>query len=193
MSFEYYDKNPDKFYGDTVHVDMEEFYQAFLPLVRDGGKILDVGCGSGRDLQKFKNLGYEVIGIDASVEMVKKAKALSGVEVLNLKFAEINWEDEFDGLWASASLLHVPITEISSTIELLWNSLKISSPFFMSFKYGANSYTKNDRHFQNYTEVTVEPILKNLKDYKVEKIWITADKRLNREGENWLNLILTKV
>ena len=98
MSFGYYDKNPDKFYEDTVHVDMGEFYQAFLPLVREGGKILDVGCGSGRDLQKFKNLGYEVIGIDASIEMVKKAKVLSGVEVLNLKFTEIHWENEFDAV-----------------------------------------------------------------------------------------------
>ena len=193
MSFDYYDKNPEKFYEDTVHVDMGEFYQAFLPLVRDRGKILDVGCGSGRDLQKFKNLGYEVIGIDASIEMVKKAKALSRVEVLNLKFAEITWENEFDGLWASASLLHVHATEISNTLKLLWKSLKRSSPFFMSFKYGANSYTKNDRYFQNYTEVTVEPILENLENHKVEKIWTTADKRLNREGENWLNLILTKV
>lgn len=193
MSFDYYDKNPEKFYEDTVHVDMGEFYQAFLPLVRDRGKILDVGCGSGRDLQKFKNLGYEVIGIDASIEMVKKAKALSRVEVLNLKFAEITWENEFDGLWASASLLHVPATEISNTLKLLWKSLKRSSPFFMSFKYGANSYRKNDRYFQNYTEVTVEPILENLENHKVEKIWTTADKRLNREGENWLNLILTKV
>ena len=193
MSFEYYDKNPDKFYGDTVHVDMGEFYQAFLPFVRDGGKILDVGCGSGRDLQKFKNLGYEPVGIDASIEMVKKAKALSGVKVLNLNFNEITWENEFDGLWASASLLHVPVTEISNTIKLLWESLKRNSPFFMSFKYGANSYTKNDRHFQNYTEVTVKPILDNLEDHKVEKIWTTADKRFNRKGENWLNLILTKV
>ena len=172
---------------------MGEFYQAFLPLVREGGKILDVGCGSGRDLQKFKNLGYEVIGIDASIEMVKKAKALSGEKVLNLKFNEITWENEFDGIWASASLLHVPVNEISNTIKLLWKSLKRSSPFFMSFKYGENSYTKNERHFQNYTEVTVEPILDNLEEHKVEKIWTTADKRLNRKGENWLNLILTKV
>ena len=85
------------------------------------------------------------------------------------------------------------IDEISNTIKLLWKSLKRSSPFFMSFKYGENSYTKNERHFQNYTEVTVEPILDNLEEHKVEKIWTTADKRLNRKGENWLNLILTKV
>ena len=193
MSFKYYDNNPDKFYEDTVHVDMGEFYQAFLPLVRAGGKILDVGCGSGRDLQKFKNLGYELVGIDASNEMVKKAKALSGVEVLNLKFSEITWDNEFDGLWASASLLHVPISEIPNTLKLLWKSLKKSSPFFMSFKYGEISYIKNERHFQNYTEVTIEPILDNLEDHKIEKIWTTADKRLNRKGENWLNLILTKV
>ena len=193
MSFKYYDNNPDKFYEDTVHVDMGEFYQAFLPLVRAGGKILDVGCGSGRDLQKFKNLGYELVGIDASNEMVKKAKALSGVEVLNLKFSEITWDNEFDGLWASASLLHVPISEIPNTLKLLWKSLKKSSPFFMSFKYGEISYIKNERHFQNYTEVTIEPILDNLEDHKIEKIWTTADKRFNRKGENWLNLILTKV
>ena len=62
----------------------------------------------------------------------------------------------------------------------------------MSFKYGANSYTKNDRHFQNYTEVTVEPILDSLEDHKVEKIWITADKRITRQDENWLNLVLIK-
>ena len=193
MSFDYYDKNPDKFYQDTVHVDMGEFYQIFLPLVRDGGKILDVGCGSGRDLRKFKNLGYEPVGIDASIEMVKKAKALSEVEVLNLKFSEITWEHEFDGLWASASLLHVPVNEIPNTIKLLWKSLKRSSPFFMSFKYGENSYTKNERHFQNYTEVTIEPILDNLEEHKVEEIWVTADKRANRQDENWLNLVLTKV
>ena len=193
MSFKYYDNNPDKFYEDTVHVDMGEFYQAFLPLVRAGGKILDVGCGSGRDLQKFKNLGYELVGIDASNEMVKKAKALSGVEVLNLKFSEITWDNEFDGLWASASLLHVPISEISNTLKLLWKSLKKSSPFFMSFKYGDRQYEKDGRIFQNFTEKTIEPILTNIQDLNLRKMWRTVDKRKNRSDEFWLNIIVDRL
>ncbi len=57
MSFEYYNENADKFFNDTVNVDMKEFHQAFLSMVKRGGKILDIGCGSGRDMRGFFRKG----------------------------------------------------------------------------------------------------------------------------------------
>ena len=75
MSFKYYDEHADKFFNDTVHVNMNEFYEAFLPLVKKEGRILDIGCGSGRDIKAFLDRGFDVVGFDASYEMVKKASS----------------------------------------------------------------------------------------------------------------------
>ena len=193
MSFKYYDEHADKFFNDTVHVNMNEFYEAFLPLVKKEGRILDIGCGSGRDIKAFLDRGFDVVGFDASDEMVKKARQLTNGVVLKAKFADVAWEDEFDGLWASASLLHVPVDNIPPVLQKLWKALRKSSPFFMSFKYGDRQYEKDGRIFQNFTEKTIEPILTNIEDLNLRKMWRTVDKRKNRSDEFWLNIIVYKV
>ena len=81
MSADYYDDNAQSFYDSTVDVDMVGFYCKFLPLVGAEGRILDLGCGSGRDTKYFVDLGYKVDAIDASKEMVRLASIKSGLEV----------------------------------------------------------------------------------------------------------------
>ena len=129
MSIEYYNKNSQKFFDDTVNIEMTAFYDQFLPLVKDKGKILDVGCGSGRDVKAFNSLGYNSIGIDASKELVAKANSIIQGKIFFMKYLDIECVNEFDGIWACASLLHEDLNNIENVIQKLWKSLRVNSPF----------------------------------------------------------------
>ena len=86
-------------------------------------RILDAGCGSGRDSLAFMNMGYDVDAFDASIEMVKLARTLTGIKVsLNL-FENFICKHKYDGIWCCASLLHVPYSDLSQTIATLKQSL----------------------------------------------------------------------
>ena len=89
-----------------------ENYASFLEHIPKGGRILDLGCGSGRDTKFFIDRSYEVVAIDASTKMVEATKNVANVDVQKLRFDQINFEKEFDGIWACASLLHVPEIEL---------------------------------------------------------------------------------
>ena len=82
-------------------------------------RILDAGCGSGRDSLYFKNQGLEVVAFDASIEMVKISSQLLDSPTRHLTFQDIAFHDEFDGVWASASLLHTPYDELFSVMRRL--------------------------------------------------------------------------
>lgn len=86
---------------------MSDIYSKFLHHVHSGGHILDAGCGSGRDTKYFIDHGYQVTAIDGSKEMVSAASKLTGLTVQHLQFDEIYCQQEFDGIWACASVLHV--------------------------------------------------------------------------------------
>src|SRR4051812_14829042 len=90
-SSDYYDVHADEFVRDTLTVDMGELYRPFLQQVPVGGRILDAGCGSGRDTRAFSVLGYSVVAADASPKMVEAARALTGLPVLHRRFQEIEW------------------------------------------------------------------------------------------------------
>ena len=103
---DYYNKHADEFAVSTFKVDMESLYQPFLAELQEGVRILDVGCGSGRDTLAFKNKGYQVDAIDYSEELVKKATRLTGIPIKLKSFYEVDDYEAYDGIWARASLLH---------------------------------------------------------------------------------------
>ena len=88
-TLDYYNKNSEEYFNSTLNVDMTNTYKAFLKLLPKGGKILDLGCGSGRDSMNFMKLGYEVTAVDGSKELAKKASALLGKEVIASTFEEL--------------------------------------------------------------------------------------------------------
>src|SRR5262245_44821759 len=104
----YYDAHAAEYARDTLGVQVAPLYEPFLTLVPPGGHVLDVGCGSGRDALAFLGRGFRVTAIDASGEMARLASVQTGQAVAVLRVQELSYEEEFDGIWACASLLHVP-------------------------------------------------------------------------------------
>lgn len=187
-NIEYYNNYAASFIAGTQNVDMSLWRDKFESNVTDGGRVLDAGCGSGRDSKTFIQHGFSVVAFDASREMCKAASELIGQEVWQMKFQEIAFDEEFDGIWACASLLHVPYEELPSVMTKLHKALKPSGVIYVSYKYGDSKMTKGERTFSNFTETTVEKML-NEAGFEVIECGITGDVREGRGNEKWVNVI----
>lgn len=191
FNIEYYNRNAELFIAGTQNVDMSLWRNKFESLLANGGRVLDAGCGSGRDSRAFKQHGFLVTAFDASREMCAAASRLIGQEVSQMKFQEIDFEEEFDGIWACASLLHVTYDELPNVMEKLHRALKRGGVIYVSFKYGAGKMIKGERTFSNFTETTVGEML-NKAGFIVIECGITGDVREGREDEKWVNVISRK-
>lgn len=191
MTNEFYNENAAVFFERTATVDMGKNYQPFLERLPKGASILDAGCGSGRDSLAFKNMGYEVAAIDGSEELCKLASEFVGQKVQCIRFQNMTFENEFDGIWACATLLHVPSNELIQVLVKLKRALKLEGVLYASFKYGSFEGERNSRYFTDLTEETAEELLKEC-GLKIEEMWITGDVREGREDEKWLNILARK-
>ena len=190
-TIDYYNKHAEEFTASTFEVDMESLYRPFLAELPEGTRILDVGCGSGRDTLAFKNKGYYVDAIDYSEELVKKATRLTGIPVKLESFYEIDADEAYDGIWACASLLHCERSRLKEVIGKLLRALKPNGVLYMSFKYGNSDREKEGRQFTDLNEAQAEILLGQLENVQQIRQWITVDKRAERT-EQWLNLLWKK-
>jgi len=188
----YYNDNFEDYVSSTSNLDMRSSFQPFLELLLPGSSILDAGCGSGRDSLFFKKLGYQVSAFDASEEMVNFASKFAGIKVHHLSFNEIEFSNEFEAIWANASLLHVPKNDLHDVITRLGNALTVSGIFYLSFKYGKSDIFKNGRLYSYYNEKIFTELISSHSEFRIETLWVTNDVRPDREDEKWLNCILRK-
>ena len=188
---EYYNKNAQSFYEGTVNADMSLWRNKFESYIPDGSRVLDAGCGSGRDSRAFKQHGHSVVAFDASTEMCRMASELIGQEVWQMKFQEIAFEEEFDGIWACASLLHVPNEELPDVLGKMHRALKDNGALYVSFKYGEGTKQRGDRTFSDFTEESVKVLL-NDAGFELIECGITSDIRPGRDDEKWVNVIARK-
>jgi len=190
-TIDYYNQYADEFTQATLSVDMENLYRPFLAELPEGAYILDVGCGSGRDILAFKNKGYQVDAIDYSEELIKKASRLTGIPIKLKSFYEVDDYEAYDGIWACASLLHCERDRLIEVVGKLVNALKQNGVLYMSFKYGDSDREKDGRQFTDLNGAQAEVLLNQFEKVKQLKQWITIDQRPNR-SEKWLNLIWKK-
>lgn len=188
---EYYNQNAKEFFENTIDADMSLWRDKFVSLLPAGGRVLDAGCGSGRDSKAFIKQGYSVVAFDASREMCKKASELIGQEVWQIKFDEMSFDDEFDGVWACASLLHVNDKDLSEILKKIHKALKENGILYASFKYGEGKRERGERSFIDFTEESIKPIL-IMSGFEVIDSGITSDIRPGRENEKWTNVIAKK-
>ena len=192
-TLEYYAANARNFFDNTFDKEMTAIYERFLPLLPEKGSLLDAGCGSGRDSRYFLSRGYTVNAFDASKEMAALATDFIGQKVNCLTFDDIDEPKRYDGIWAAASLLHLPYSELIPTFIHLSHSLKTEGIFYASFKYGCLEYVKDGRHFTPLDESLTEALLSEIRHLQLLDIWLTDDLRQERKGEIWLNFLAKKV
>jgi len=193
-SIAYYNKNAQEFFDRTIHADLQDVYQKFLSCVPKGGRILDAGCGVGRDSKFFLSQGYEVVPFDGSIEMVRLTSNLLGKQALHMLFQDMNFFNEFDAVWANASLLHVPYENLREVIESFHASLLPSGILYASFKYGTSMRQVEDRIFFDMDEASIEPYLQGL--FHPLEIWKNADTRSKvapSPDKSWLNFIARRI
>ena len=191
-NIEYYNIHADDFYAGSVDADMSEWRNRFIKYLPDGGRVLDAGCGSGRDSKAFIMQGYSVVAIDASREMCLRASELLGQEVWQMRFDEMSFDDEFDGVWACASLLHVPVSEMADVLKKIKHGLRPEGFFYASFKYGEGETVTDVRVFTNYTLESVCELVEGA-GFRVLECDISYDVRPGRKEEKWVNVIAVPV
>ena len=193
QTIDYYNKNSEKFYKNTVHIDLSELYPKFLRHIPDNGTILDLGCGSGRDSLYFLEKGYITSSVDASEEMVRLSSELTGQKTQYLRMQDIEFKNEFNGIWACASLLHIDKKLTESVFNILCNALRDDGVLYASYQYGKGISILEDRYYNNYDERSFAEVIENVNNLKILTYWITKDLRPDRIDEKWLNVILKKI
>lgn len=190
-SVAYYNEHAQAFLDETLHVDMSALYDAFLPHLPENAHILDAGCGSGRDSREFLARGYRVTAFDASDKLAGLASKAISHPVSVRTFDQVSEYQAYDGIWACASLLHLPSQQIPQALAKLWQALKPGGVLYVSFKRGEGQREHNGRHFTDATEAQLESWAGALSGLEKITTWQTADRRPGRD-EYWVNGVFHK-
>lgn len=188
QTISYYEAHAEEFCEKTRNADMSFCQNKFLKYLKPGAHILDAGCGSGRDSLRFLQEGFQVTAMDASKQICLEAEKLLHQEVLCLTFEELDFQNEFDGIWACASLLHVTGSGMADVLFRLKRALKENGILYASFKYGDGERIAGARFFHDYNEKSLQEILEK-NGFQIREMFVTEDVRGDRPGEKWINVI----
>lgn len=189
----YYNSKAKDFASTTVGVIFTEIQDTFFSYLPPRSRILDFGCGSGRDTKYFLAQGHQVDATDGSEELCKIASEYTGIPVKQMLFEDLDAVEKYDGIWACASILHVAKTQLPEILRKMTTATKKGGIIYTSFKYGDFEGEKKGRFFTYLTESSFEELIKDIPELQIEKMWTSADVRENRGDEKWLNIILRKM
>ena len=190
MMSNYYESNAERYAAETISADMSEQYQRFLPLLKKGAKILDVGSGSGRDACYFQKQGYQATALEPSKNLCREIRKVFSGEIVCSDIQNYRPTERYDGIWACASLIHLQEEEILCFFKKIDMYLNDNGIVYASGKSGISTGEVEDgRFFLEFTEQLVEKILTVNKQLQLEQLWYTEDVS-GRRGFRWLNVVL---
>ena len=184
-TLDFYNHNAESYALQSLKADVSDLYTDFEECLDPGATILDLGCGSGRDSKHFIEKGFRVVPVDGSPAMCKFAESYLGTPVRCIQFSELDYKNAFDGIWACASLLHVPKKNLDAVMRRVVRALTPYGVLYASFKYGEGENDVDGRHFSYYNEYDLD----TLTDLKLIEYWVSDDVRLDHANEKWLNTL----
>jgi SAM-dependent methyltransferase len=188
---QFYEERAEEYFRRTVSADLSHLYDRFLPHLPAGGRILDVGCGSGRDLRAFMQRGFRALGIDSSRALVDLARSYSGAECVVERIEDIAYEHQFNGVWACASLLHIPRAAIEDALTRIHRALLPGGVLLASVQEGEGEHVSADgRLYSFYNESEFLRLVKEA-GFGVLEAWISQDvlEKESKRPIRWLNVL----
>jgi SAM-dependent methyltransferase len=184
---DYYNQNAMQYIDRTKDFDVSNIFYPFVALLPPHAKVLDLGCGSGRDSLAFLRFGFDVLAIDGSEEMVKYVHSL-GIPVRQMFFEDIDFDNEFDAIWCCASLLHVKKEALPDVLLRIEKALKPGGYGFVSFKKGKGEGFESGRYFHYVDELELRKYLSRFDILSVNSI--ASDQNLTPTV--WINAVIRK-
>lgn len=163
------DRNTLKFYAENAAAYVQhardlpsEQLIAFADALPSGGAVLELGTGSGKDAAYLLSRGLDVHPSDGSPELAAEAERLLGRTVRVMRFDELEDDRAFDGVWASACLLHAPAAELTSDLARIHRALRAGGLMVASFKSGSGEGRDMFGRYYNYPDA--ETLLAHFRD-----------------------------
>lgn len=188
----YYESHAEDFSQRTAALELSDLYEPFLRRLPPQAHILDAGCGTGRDGAAFEACGFEVTAIDASPAMVQSA-ASRGLRAQVLTFQKMKFTAVFDGIWACASLLHVPHDEMPDVLARFARALKPGGILYVSLKEGdGERVAKDGRFFSYFHREEFEALLMAEGRFALLDFWLTHAGDSSGTEWPWLNFLAAR-
>lgn len=178
VTVESYNQTAEDYAKNVCELHPKKASTVFTSFLRKGSKVLDIGCGSGRDAQVFVEKGYQVVGIDLSSAMIgiaKKKVKKARFQIMDMRNLIFN-DNTFDGIWANAVLLHVPKKKISSTLKEWRRVLKKSGLLYIGVKEGRGEGFEMDKRYKTPVKKYFSYFEKSEIERKVKLAGFTVDK-----------------
>ena len=187
-TLDWYNANADAFADGAHAVDLSALRGAFTAELAPGAHVLDLGSGSGRDALAFEAAGFSVTALEPSEALARKVAAVIRGEVLRMPVGALDVDARFDGVWACASLLHVPRSETPDALARVLRSLVPGGVFYASYKRGEAERWEAGRFFNDQTAESLDALLVGA-GFERLRLWETRDARPDRADTFWVNAL----
>ena len=183
----YYSDNAEEYFRETVNSFVTQAAEKFLSHIPPKGRILDCGCGSGRDTKYFLDNGYDTDAIDINPELCILASHYTGHPVLCMDYNALDKREAYDGIWAQASLLHERRENLPELFSILARALTKNGVLYCSFREGEKDGREGERWYTNMTEEGIKSILPT--SLSPLNVWYSNDVRPGF-SLRWINILL---
>lgn len=189
----FYESNASEYVAATIHADLSQLYDRFLAYIPSRGRILDVGSGSGRDTLAFLRRGYSVDAFDPSRSLARLSTEHTGVQTRVMRVEDLELANQYEGIWACASLLHLRAEALPDVMVRLAHALKPGGALYVSFKYGRNERVAPDgRFYTDLDEPTLIELFAKTQELIVREIWVSGGEDKFKGRDVWINAIAVR-
>lgn len=188
---DYYQLHFQVYHDKTFSVDPSSFLNILVTHLRAGSSVIDVGCGSGRDILWLKNRGYDAVGLERSSGLVRLARNNTGSRIIEADFETFDFADlSADALLLIGALVHLPPTRFPNVLNAICLALKKSGLMLITMKQGKGSATDQcGRKFYLWQDADLRNVFQSL-NLSIIEFFIQPSK-INPE-DIWLGYLLKK-